>query len=112
MRQCQTPNRLRLQQTFACYRIDRKSQLEILAIAQRMLQGRLAILQRCRRWTDGNGIGEQNRPAAAFLAEMEHIRAQPVADIDHGVKGGMLLQLQRLTNTRREIEMLAEDAAA
>jgi hypothetical protein len=43
---------------------------------------------------------------------MMHVRRQPVADVDHRSEIGPLMKLLRLTDARREVEVLAADAAA
>ena len=65
-----------------------------------------------RRLADRDGLRAEHRPAAGLLADVLDIGGQAVADVDHGVQIGDLVQAQRLAHARREIEVLAEDAAA
>ena len=57
-------------------------------------------------------LGPQDRPAPALFTYVENVRRQPVADINHRVQVRSLLQGQSFMHPRREIQVLAQNAAA
>src|SRR5262249_23631479 len=93
-------------------RADGERKLKILAIGKRMFEGRPAVLEFCRLGRDRDRFRKQNGAATTLLANVVHVRCEAVANIDHGVQLDGLMQLNRFTDARREIEVLAKDAAA
>src|SRR5262245_689941 len=65
---------------------------------------------RLRRY--GYALRAQHRSAAALRAKVVYIRRQAIADVDHRMERSGGVQGQRLAHARREIEVLAENAAA
>src|SRR5439155_23670302 len=72
-RQCDSRNRLGLQQLAPLLRRDGKRQLEILPVAQGALQGRALVLHLLGGGANRNPFGEEDRSAAAFFANVIHV---------------------------------------
>src|SRR5262245_49181569 len=66
--QLDSRHRLRLDQPAPLFGTDREHQLEVLAVAQGVLQGRAPVLHPPGGVADRDRLGPQDRPAATLLA--------------------------------------------
>ena len=101
-------------QFLAIGRRNREDQLEVLAVAERVLQralpGRAAQFDRGARHRDRARV--QHRAAMALFQDVIEVGREAVADVAHGVQFDRGVQSQRFANSRREVEMVSENAAA
>src|SRR5688572_16277463 len=93
-----------------------QNQLEIFSVGKGVIEGCRAVVslasQLVRGGGDGNVFQIEYGAAAASFAQAEQIERQAVADVDSRVNSGVLREPQRFPHTRREVEMLSDDAAA
>ena len=94
-------------------RRHREHQLEVLPVAERVLErrptGRAAQL--APSLGNRDGVGEQHRPTPALFADVVEVGGEPVADVAHRLEAYRLMKAQRLRDTRGEVDMVPEDAA-
>jgi hypothetical protein len=89
-----------------------EEQLEVLAVAERVFERRPAVVHPLGVGADGNRLGAQDGAAAALFAQVIQVGGQPVAHIDHRFEPDEFVQGQRFANPWREIEVMAQNAAA
>src|SRR5262249_61640459 len=58
---------------------------------------------------EGNGLGVEDRSAAALLAQVVHIGRQAVADVDHGVQGNKGMKLKGLLDAWDKVQVLSQN---
>src|SRR5438552_585268 len=100
MHQRDSRYRLSLHQFLAISRRYREQQFEIFTVSECMIQPRAPILELASGRTDGNGFRRQHGTATALIADMFQVRSQAVADVDHGMEIGKLMERHRSADCR------------